>query len=267
MFEEPSNQDFTSWIEWHLDKRVEVAGRDLAAIQRKHNAEGQWRSGRSILLVLDAVSNVLGDGVDTALGELRRAARVTKLDAPEMRRITETQLRIFLDNLKSLGVVKSLGGFAPPAALRKIDDTFVRLGKELDSRLRQFDVGFLQPEEPERPSIMSNNINIGTMAGGAVQQASKHSPQHVEIQSNISMVSVLEAVSSFEKSLENNALPNEIIEEIKADLQTIKLQMEKTKPNTSMAQEAGRSIRNILEGSVGSSLSGVAGALWKSLFI
>ena len=60
-----------------------------------------------------------------------------------------------------------------------------RLDEKIEFALRQFDVGTLDPREPEVPLSMSNSINIGTMAGGTVQQGSLYATQIAAIELDI----------------------------------------------------------------------------------
>jgi hypothetical protein len=59
-----------------------------------------------------------------------------------------------------------------------IDKKLREFDEVLEFKIRQFDVGFFDSQEPEVPH-MANTINIGTMTGSAIQQGSPHAKQAV----------------------------------------------------------------------------------------
>lgn len=173
MFAEPTLQDFSAWISWHLDKSAVAAQKAIAKRNVEAAARGAYRSSRTVIASWEIVQEEFDRGIDAALGELKRAIRIDLLDHDDLRRIAEEALRAFAERMKTLVIFDWLPEFK------------VRLS-ELDTRLtfalRQFAVGFLEPREPEVPLAMSNSINIGSMSGCAIQQGTKNSVQVLSVE-------------------------------------------------------------------------------------
>ena len=67
------------------------------------------------------------------------------------------------------------------AKLVDIQERLSALDEKVRFAIRQFDVGFLDPPEPEAPLTMVNSMNVGMMTGGAVQQGTIKSTQNISI--------------------------------------------------------------------------------------
>lgn len=70
--------------------------------------------------------------------------------------------------------------------------------------LRQFDVGFHDPAEPEVPQV-SNSINIGNMTGSTIQQGSPNASQSVQFTLNVETART--ALTNFETAISEVSLP------------------------------------------------------------
>jgi hypothetical protein len=138
--------------------------------------------------------------------------------------------------------------------------------EHLTFKLRQFDVRFFDPPEPEVPQV-SNAINIGTMTGSAIQQGSPGAKQRVEITLNVE--NVTNALTRFESEIAVAALPTKTMEELRGDINTIRAQLQKPSPSHPIIYEAGKSLRNVIEGIAGGMLTPAAmtaaAALWSAL--
>ena len=93
---------------------------------------------------------------------------------------------------------------------------------------------------------MSNKITIESMIGGAIQQGTTGSTQNVTIK--IDLQAAQDAIAQAEEALKSETANPEILASISADLDTIKAQLRKPEPSTSVLVEAGRSLRTIAEG-------------------
>jgi hypothetical protein len=133
--------------------------------------------------------------------------------------------------------------------------------------LRQFDVGFRDPAEPEVPPLPSNSIIIGNMTGSAIQQGSPGAKQNVEFTLEIQAVD--KALTAFESAVAAASLPQAKADELTADVRAIRAQLAKPSPSAIIIQEAGRSLRNVVEGIAGGMLTpgivAAAAALWSAL--
>jgi hypothetical protein len=90
---------------------------------------------------------------------------------------------------------------------------------------------------------------------------------------NVEMIN--EALAAFETAVTSASLPPDTLADLSADISTIRAQLAKSSPNKGIIQEAGKSMRNIVEGIVGGMLTtpvttGVmtaAAMLWSALGI
>jgi hypothetical protein len=147
-----------------------------------------------------------------------------------------------------------------------IDEQFAAFDQHLRFALRQFDVGFLDPAEPEVPPV-GNSITVGTMIGSSIAQASPGAKQTVEFKLNIETATT--ALARFEAAIAPAALPANTVEELRGDIQTIRAQLQKPSPSRLIIQEAGKSLRNVVEGITGGMLAPAvtttSAALWSAL--
>ncbi len=167
MFADPTINDYVDNIRWHLDKALTNAKLAVGKIRADHAARGILSSSMTVMRVIGDVKKEFDVGVEAALGELRRAVSKTRLDPQELRQATAQCLANFAIATKGVAAFTRIDVHVPGA--------FEKWEKELNAdlafKLRQFDVGFLIPNEPEVPQV-SNAINIGSMTNSAVQQGS-----------------------------------------------------------------------------------------------
>ena len=173
MFAEPTIEDYSDRFEWLLDKHRSLTAAAVSQIEREASAKGRYQSSSTIVGIFDAVDTQLNVAVDAALGELSRAARISDLDETRLRELTHERLRAFATQMKSAAKpdkLRTLGG-----TNSVIDDRLSGIDTALAFKLRQFDVGFLVPEEPEmRPpeepaavvDTASGNGGSGNRPGG-----------------------------------------------------------------------------------------------------
>ena len=218
----PTIDDFTAWVDWHLEKIVIKAKKSVTQVKSNAAAAGAYQSSRTIILVFEAVHEEFDQGLDVALGELKRSCRITDLDQKLLRTTTEERLNKFVTEMKAATGAESLRNFAG-GMNSNIDECLNNFDKKLVFALRQFDVGLLDPLEPEAPLSMTNSINIGVMAGGAVQQGSQGATQNLSIEINIEDTKT--ALTKFEDAIRAEAVPVDELAEITADLDTIKTQL------------------------------------------
>lgn len=137
----------------------------------------------------------------------------------------------------------------------------------LQFAIRQFDVGFFNPAEPEVPPVAGNSITIGNMMGSTIQQGSPGAKQQVEI--NLEIQTIKNSLDAFESAIAGSSLPRPKVDELMADVHTIRAQLAKPSPSGVIVREAGKSLRNVLEGIAGGMLTpaatAAAAALWSAL--
>jgi hypothetical protein len=259
MFAEPHMNDFLDNIRWHLQR---AADRGRTAVEELLAKPGTLGSPRAALMIFDAVRKEYDAGIETALGELKRCARIAKLDRRELRQATVQCLENFRLEMKSITQSDKYRSFGNPT-VEKLDD----FDQHLKFIVRQFDVGFLNPAEPEVPNVSDNSINIGSMHGSAIQQGSPHATQISHFNLNKDQARV--ALGALETALASLKLSGEIRDDISAELTTIRAQLSKSSPSHAILQQAGQSLRNVIEGITASLMTpaviATAPALWSAL--
>lgn len=249
-YAQPSLDDFARAIEWHLDRSLSAARQRIGGIETSANARGMLRSGNTIIETFQAAHKEFEGGVDTALGELKRAIQTTELDKDRLRKITIEALSKYRDDLKGLTGHEKMRKWAPQA-FSNIDGFLAEFDETLAFKTRQFEVGFFDPGEPEVPPV-TNYMHVGHVSGGAVQQGTSHSTQNV---TTINIQVLPAAVAEFEKELTKASLPPNLAADIQADLETIKAQLKKPSPSNAVLKEVGHSLRSVLEGMTGGMLA------------
>ena len=266
MFAEPTINDFRVNIGWHLTKARTNALTRVDQIAAEHAQRGLGMSGVVITAICTAMQNAFEDGIGTALGELKRAIRTTKLDRDELRQAAVLCLEEFKISCKA--IAGDYNNFCSlPGVGDYIDGRLREFDEVLKFKIRQFDVGFFDPQEPEVPQV-ANTINIGSMTGSAIQQGSPNATQTVQF--TLSIEATKNALAAFETAIQGANLSEENVRaELMADINTIRAQLSKPSPNLTIIQEAGKSARNVVEGIVGAlltpSISAAASLLWSSI--
>lgn len=119
----------------------------------------------------------------------------------------------------------------------------------------------------ENTAPASNSITIGVMTGSAIQQGSPNATQIVSI--SLDFGEVKRAVAAFEAAMDAAGLPAASVAELNGDIATIRAQLSKASPMPGILQEAGRSMRNVVEGIAAGLLTpevlAAAPALWSAL--
>ncbi len=260
---QPTLDQFRKWITSHLDTAAEKTGKEIHGVISHLNAAGAYRSGRAILVIFEKVDEGLDRGADTALGELKRTRRLFKLDPDKLREVTEVQLREFLSKLKKLSKHEEMRMWGAP---RIVSERLAKLDERLNFLLENFDVGFIDPAEPEMPPTMGNHITIETMTGGAIQQGTSHSQIQ---QFGIDVSAAKDALKAFEIAFASETLTTEQRSHLDADVATIKAQLKKPSISKVILTETMRSLRSLVEGITAGALTpsavNAASALWTAL--
>ena len=241
MFAEPTIEDFVARIDWHVSNALNRAHKSVGQIRSEAAAKGWLQSGRRYLVSIEAVRKEFEVGIETVLGELKRALRDTELDKHVLRETAEQHLMKFAEDAKEAARVTDIAGF----------DGHVKGFEELDRylrfALRQFDVGFSDPPEPEVPPVTKNTINVNNMAGN-IQQNSPGATQTFEFKLNVAAAHA--ALQTFKSELSKNEIDDRVRQDLAADIATIKAQLSKPSPSVPILHETGKSVRNVVEGAV-----------------
>jgi hypothetical protein len=260
---EPTTNDFLELIDWHIAKAKDRAARAVNEMRGKAAAAGRFHSGATAIQSIEHARTEFDAGVDAVLGELERVAQSTKLNRAVLRQLAVQRLEEFAAAAK---VISQAEEFRSMGLGQQIDEQFAGFDRHLLFAVRQFDVGFRVPAEPEVPAI-PNSITVGTMIGSSIAQASPAAKQTVEFTLNIETATT--ALTSFESAIAGAGLPQKTVDELMADVHTIRAQLQKPSPSRLIINEAGKSLRNVVEGITGGMLTPAAmtaaAALWSVL--
>lgn len=253
-------EDYSARLEFHLGEATKALQKAAQKIASEWNAQGMTGSSRYPLFLYESVEQAYRSGIDVALGECSRASRITTLSIAQLRPVTEEKLNGFLSAAKKALDRPSMS----PSQKQTIAPLLPKLDAYLKFALRQFDVGLLTRPEPSVPPSMSNSISIGVMSGGLLQQGTVGSTQTVSNAFNAQELGA--ATEALLTALRNEPTPPAQLTVIEADIATIRAQLAKPTPSSTILREAGQSIRHITEGIVAGALTPSTIAAAQTLF-
>src|SRR5258708_11318070 len=241
MYAEPTINDFLDNIRWHLDKACQNAQHVVNQVMTEHAGRGILESSMTMMRIFDEVRKEFDAGIEVALGELQRTATKTTLNRQELRQATAQCLTNFAIAMKSMTAPVQFK-FLPREG---IDQNLRAFDDHLKFKQRQFDVGFFVPHEPEPPQV-TNSITVCNMTASPIMQGSPNANQSVEF--NLDAGSARTALTAFETALEAASLSAATRASFAPEIQTLRAQLSKPSPSQMILREAGRSLRNIVEG-------------------
>lgn len=178
MWHIPTLDDFSAWIEWHLDKELRGAEQRVNEIRNLSAIQQRFHGGGVPLEILEAVHGYHERGINNALGEAWRASEKGILEIEELEGVTNEKLQNVNKEMKATAQ-EALRNTAAPSLGPTIEQEFEKFDRTTSFYLRQFSVGHFVPSEPEHPPSMKNDIRIENMHGGAIQQGTTNSKQAV----------------------------------------------------------------------------------------
>jgi hypothetical protein len=119
--------------------------------------------------------------------------------------------------------------------------------------LKEMEQSKAAPDQPTEHFPAQNILYVGTMIGSTVQQgiqSTQTSTQNVTLTED-GKKQLLNFVAEVEAELSNLSLSSDALDEMRADLATIKLQANSTKPKSSILKECLTSAKHILEHATG----------------
>jgi hypothetical protein len=168
MFAEPTINDFLALIDWHTAKALDRANRAVNDVRGQASFHGRLNSGAAVINSFKAMRKEFDSGVESVLGELKRVIQTTKLDRDKLRESAVQRLTNFATAAKAIAQTPEASSMGMGEYLNK---QFAEIDRHLQFSVRQFEVGFFDPAEPEIPPV-ANSITIGTMTGSAIMQGS-----------------------------------------------------------------------------------------------
>jgi hypothetical protein len=123
VFREPTINDFLDNLRWHLAKAIARAKGSINQTLSNHASRGILQSSMTYQRIFEEVRKEFEAGIETAFGELRRAARKTKLDRNDLRQTTVQTLENFALEAKAIigGNHRHLAGATIDEGLRSLD--------------------------------------------------------------------------------------------------------------------------------------------------
>ena len=235
--------DFIEWIDYHLNRTDEETRQQIGSAMARATQKGNLGSSRMVLQIIDICKKQLRIGIDLSVGEFNRIKKETDLDSGDMYDALANCLTSFERRIEESirkNARTSVGNIEP------FEKNIVPLQEELSFALKHVKTGFLSPPEPPMPPTMANQISIGSMTGGAIQQGTTASTQNVTIK--IDPQAVRDGIAGVENALKAETVKPETLAGIRADLDTIKAQLRKPEPSQSILVETGKSLRSVIEG-------------------
>jgi hypothetical protein len=95
MFVEPTINDFIFKIRWHLPERLRNAGSKVAEAHGNAAQRGIGLSSTTWTTIFLEVRKEFEGGIETVLGELKRAIRTTKFDPNDLKQAAVGRLADF----------------------------------------------------------------------------------------------------------------------------------------------------------------------------
>lgn len=259
---------FVARVDWRLGRSAEAFGQAVRGIMNLLAAKGMLGSGARIKKILEALRQQFEIDVIEVIGLTKTAAGQEVGGWEEIKEHAVSKLRAHYEALVALSKLPGRDDHVQVVE-STIRPEFDRLRSFIDFAFSQVEEGYPPPTLSEaRPistNIQSNTVHVGSHAVvGALQQASDGSTQIVHLE--ISVTSVREALQGFEHALtETAAVPPDQRAEMQADIDTIKAQLAKPTPNSTILSEAGKALKWAVEKLTTPGLTSAGTALWLSL--
>lgn len=230
--------------------------------QQRADLDQAMRDGRERTLALMGHKGLLGSGacykacaaeaettLDTHMREVIGYIETwpgANLTPDRAREIVTDHLKAAVDTLLTHDIVYRIGSRGNSAdAMAQTEANLEALKARTGARLRAFELGVAKRAQPTTVNI----VHARDILGG-VQQAGGDAVQKNTV--NLSAEAIGAALDHLLGQVK--ATSEEVAAEIEPDALTIRSQLTKGAPNGTIVQEAGRSIRTIIEGGVGGAL-------------
>lgn len=235
-----------------LQSKLAMIASDISrdAVKEKENIQSKAAKANALgassfrRQLLECADSYLDKATSLILGELRRTIATTSINKNEAREEAETILRNLVHSFQN--TFKPSGNSSSPARIEMPDRT-ASMNERLSRHLQHFDAGLYTPAEPEPLAPIThhhNTVQADTIYG--LQQGTSHSTMTVSVE--IERRSAMRWVEEIKRELATIDQPSPELEEIRADLDTIKAQLDKKMPNRSILSAALESLKNIAEG-------------------
>lgn len=238
---------------------------ELHLAQQMHDLEVIIASGREKVLAEASMKGLTGSGATirkgvSALeeglsGHVKRMIELTQswpgpnLSVEETRKLIVDHSRAALDKFVTSEMAYRIGSREIGVGAQNALEALVnQVRDKLSAQVREFELGANLAQDRHSASVV-NIIHAQHIIGG-VQQSGRDAFQTNSV--NLSAELIEAALGHLIAHVET--VSPELMSEIKHDVATIRSQLAKPEPSSTIVQESGRTIRTVLEGAFGGAL-------------
>jgi hypothetical protein len=204
---------------------------------------GRLRSGATLRALAEGFETNLLEFCKEMFTHTQSWHSVEGLDEKTLRSLASNYLREVVATFPETNYVSyggSLKGAADEAIERLVDEAKAKATVEI----RNFELGVGNHSAPNFPTYV---VNAHTIIGG-VQQGTVGSTQSIVVE--ISVADVTQALEQIVSELAAKG-HGEVVHNIQADVETLKVQLAKPEPNKTILKEAASSVKTVIEGALG----------------
>lgn len=236
----------------YLDGRRPQLEADLRSAREQVLATASMRgtlgSGATIRQGIEALEGGLSSYIAETISAVDRWAG-DALPFDRARALAVDHLKKAIADLATSEMAYRVGSRRPPeGAVREMEALVSQAATKLQARLREFELGADRRRDPPAASVI-NIVHARDVVGG-IQQGGAGSVQASSV--SLSAEAIGASLDHLASHLVN--APAEILAEIEPETATIRSQLAKAAPNSTIVQESGRTIRSVLEGAAGGAL-------------
>jgi hypothetical protein len=149
-FDRPTVNDFLAQLQVQSDRALRQFQDQKNDIDSEFMKAGATGGSRHAIVIMDAVEEHLEQGVSILLGELRRALGYPELDAEDLRNLIGPRLQEFAARIvSSSGIPRLQDNLRNAKFSGHISERMNEIPNLIGFWLRQFDIGWDTPVEPE----------------------------------------------------------------------------------------------------------------------
>lgn len=251
-------EQIDDWLGHYADQtvtRIQTGFREIAAANAHRGTLG---SGAYIKERLAFAAIEIGELVKRGLAE---AEAVERAGGNSDHLYDGLSAKIVQCSLFARDALKLEPPFYQPSAKTAARELAMEDVVRLQAEVRHHRTGFGR----QNAGQITGSVIIKDSPGSSVQHSSPGATQS----NDVIVSAVATALTQAEAALPWCDLPSGMADEIRADLETIKAQLRKPKPSIAIMQEAGSTVRSLLENVAGGVLTPAAittlAMLWRSL--
>lgn len=229
-----------------------------------------FNSGAMVRRRLELVSQHLTAGTDWAFAEIERYSTKSKFARVVHAYFLQDALTRLLIGLVDASHLLS-GPRLPQATAALVQRELGTMRGSLALDLKQFQQGVWRARE-QQPGVAApqNVVNVGRDFHGGVRLGGEYNQQDVSF-TVVDWSAVRDISAKLAEAVSTAEMPADARNEIQADVDTISAQLRKASPGEAAIREAAKSLRNVVEGMVGSAvlaaphIAVLVGQLWSAL--